>query len=228
MIALAAPKKRRNRNCMIKPMMNRRTLLSTVLAVTLMGWAPSGIAQQSLSLADQLLVARVQGYLDGLTTLQARFSQVGTDGSVDQGDFYLQRPGLMRLEYDTEPYLYVADGRFMYFYDELMESRSNTSIGSTLADFILREDVRLSGSVTVVDVREDPQAIQIDLIQTEDPTAGQMTLIFDRDPIALTSWVVIDAQYQTTQVILNDIQRGVEFPRSLFRAPNTVGGGGAN
>lgn len=200
--------------------MKRRTLISTAVTVALIGWALPGNAQQALTLDDQLLVARVQGYLDGLTTLQARFSQIGSDGGVAQGDFYLQRPGLMRLEYDTEPYIYVADGRFMYFYDELMESRSNTEIGSTLADFILREDVRLSGSVTVVDVRDDPQAIQIDLIQTEDPTAGQMTLIFERDPIALSSWVVIDAQYQTTQVILNEVERGVAFPRSLFRAPN--------
>lgn len=211
----------RNSDCMIVTMITRRSFISAVAATAIIGWAAPGLAQSALSLNDQLLVARVQGYLDGLGTLQARFSQISPDGAVAQGDFYLQRPGYMRLEYDTEPYIYVADGRFMYFYDELMDSQSSTEIGSTLADFILRDDVRLSGNVTVMDVREDPQAIQIDLIQSEDPTAGQMTLIFDRDPITLSSWVVIDAQYQTTQVVLNSIQNGVEFPRSLFRAPAT-------
>ncbi len=204
---------------MIRTMMKRRSLLAAGLVSAWIGWTSSAGAQVALSLNDQLLVTRVQTYLDSLTTLQARFSQVAPDGSVAQGDFYLQRPGFMRLEYDTEPYLYVANGRFLYFYDELMDSRSNTEIGSTLADFILREDVRLSGNVTVMDVREDPQAIQVDLIQTEDPTAGQITLIFDRDPIVLSSWVVIDAQNQTTQVILDAIQRDIDLPRSLFRAP---------
>ncbi|MEM7443305.1 MAG: outer membrane lipoprotein carrier protein LolA [Pseudomonadota bacterium] len=200
-------------------MMTRRLLISAALATAMVGFAQPGSAQRPLTLDDQLLVARVQGYLDGLTTLQARFSQISPDGEVVQGDFYLQRPGLMRLEYDTEPYLYVANGRFIYFYDEAMGSRSNTEIGETLADFILREDVRLSGNVTVMDIRSDPQAIQLDLIQTQDPTAGQMTLIFDADPIALSSWVVIDAQYQTTQVILDEIERDIDIPRSLFRAP---------
>src|SRR5260370_118533 len=44
--------------------------------------------------------ARVSSYLSSLQTLVGNFVQVGPDGSKTKGDFYIQKPGKVRFEYD--------------------------------------------------------------------------------------------------------------------------------
>ena len=44
--------------------------------------------------------ARVSAYLSSLSTLVGNFVQVGPDGSKTKGDFYIQKPGKVRFEYD--------------------------------------------------------------------------------------------------------------------------------
>ena len=55
--------------------------------------------------------ARVSTYLSSLSTLVGSFVQVGPDGSKTKGEFYIQKPGKVRFEYDApSPIAIVADG----------------------------------------------------------------------------------------------------------------------
>lgn len=173
-------------------------------------------AAQELDAQDMDDLRRVEMLLESIDTLQARFTQVSETQGYSEGDFFLDRPGRMRIEYDDQPYLYVADGFWLTFYDEELDQRSDALLGSTLADFITREDVSLEGDVTVVDVRRSSEELAVDLVQTDDPGAGMLSLIMNRDPMTLKRWVVLDSQGYSTEVYLQDIQYGVDLPGSLF------------
>src|SRR5258708_25402368 len=55
--------------------------------------------------------ARVSAYLSSLQTLVGNFVQVGPDGTKTKGDFYIQKPGKVRFEYeDPSPIAIIADG----------------------------------------------------------------------------------------------------------------------
>src|SRR5258706_11725964 len=55
--------------------------------------------------------ARVSSYLSSLQTLVGNFVQVGPDGSKTKGDFYIQKPGKVRFEYEApSPIDIIADG----------------------------------------------------------------------------------------------------------------------
>ncbi len=196
------------------------TFVGAVLAALLLaGPAP---AQSTLAPQDVEIVRRVEAYLESLTTLRARFVQHSQAGGFAQGTFYLSRPGRMRIEYDPPvPFLYVADGFWLTFWDEELEQRTDVPLGSTLADFLIREDVSLSGDVTVQDVRRSEQVgeVELDLVQTDDPGAGRLTLVFAEEPMAFKRWTVLDAQGLFTEVTLNEPTYGIDLDSSLFRAP---------
>jgi outer membrane lipoprotein-sorting protein len=209
----------------------RRAAVAAALAVAL-GPAMAGLAAPAdaqvaaaeLTPAEQQALDAVEAYLDGLTTLEARFVQVGAGGGVAEGTFYLKRPGRLRIEYDDEPHLVVADGVWLTYWDAELGQRSDAPLGSTLAGFLVREDITFSGEITVTDVRLTEAGTQVDLVQTSDPGAGQLTLDFDGRPdrgeaVGLRRWVIRDAQGARTEVALLDLQRGVELANSLFRAP---------
>jgi len=171
----------------------------------------------ALTAEQQADLDRVQTYLNDIRTLRSTFLQVADNGDVARGTFYLSRPGRMRIEYDPPVKNFiVADGRFVYFWDADLKQQSNAPIGSTLADFLLREDIRLSGDVIVTNVVNQAGVLEVTLIQASDPGLGSLTLVFEDRPLRLRKWRVLDAQGLTTEVALQDPRTGVELDRDLF------------
>ncbi|MDR6771757.1 outer membrane lipoprotein-sorting protein [Azospirillum sp. BE72] len=206
--------------------LSRSMLPGALLSAVLLAPLPVMLAQSavaapaapmSLSAQDQAIVAKVEEYLNDITTLQSKFLQVAPNGRQATGTFYLWRPGRMRLEYDRPlKDFIVADGSFVFYWDGEMRQQSSAPIGSTLADFILRKNIRLSGDVTVTEVFQAPGVIEVSLLETKDPGKGTLTLVFEDRPFQLRKWRVLDAQGMTTEVALLNPRTDVTFDREMF------------
>lgn len=168
---------------------------------------------------------RAESYLQTLKTVKARFAQTNPDGSVSKGTFYLSRPGRLRFEYDAPiTDFVVADGFLIHFYDGVAKQASNAPIGQTLADFLLRKKITLSGDVKATRVRRGGGLLQITLVQVNDPGAGSLTLGFTEGPeYQLKKWRVVDATGAITEIDLSEFQPNVTLAPSLF-VYNSPGG----
>lgn len=174
-------------------------------------------------------VRKAEVYMNGLKTAKARFVQTAHDGMQLVGTFYLNRPGRLRFEYDQpiDDFI-VADGYFIYFYDSELGEQMNMPIGQSLADFILRKDIRFDGDVRVKSTQRGGGLLQLELVQADDPEAGALTLAFTQDPFALKKWRVTDAQGMVTEVELFYLEAGLPLDKTLFRFLDpTHGQGGA-
>lgn len=162
-------------------------------------------------------VKQAESYLRNIGTAKARFTQTNPDGTQLNGTFYLSRPGKLRFEYDPPiKDFIVADGAFIYFYDAEMGEQTNAPIGQTLADFILRPDLRLSGDLQVTETSHAGGFDQITLVQSNDPLSGELKLGFETAPYRLSKWRITDAQGMITEVALTNLELGAELPRKLF------------
>jgi outer membrane lipoprotein-sorting protein len=203
-----------------------RRFASWALAVSLALLATAAPAAEPkrlpLSAQDKADVARAEEYLNGVTTLKARFLQVAPNGASAEGDAYLSRPGRMRLQYDPpSPLLVVADGTFLIVHDSQLGEPSYIPLGSTPAGILVRAGVRLDGGdVAVTRVVRLPGVVRISLVEAEDPAAGEITLVFSDKPFALRQWQVRDAQHQVTTVSLFQAQSGLTLDGKLFEFKN--------
>jgi outer membrane lipoprotein-sorting protein len=162
-------------------------------------------------------IKTAEDYLDSLHTARARFVQTTHDGTQLVGTFYLQRPGKLKFEYDPPIQDFVvADGTFIYFYDSQLGEQTNAPIGQTLADFILRDKLKLRDDLEVRNIKRGDNLIQIEVVQTADPEAGSLTLGFSEDPVSLKKWRIVDAQGLITEVELFYLKTDVKHPSSLF------------
>ena len=169
-------------------------------------------AEQSAAMAKA-----AEEWLQQLKTARARFLLTAGNGTQLIGTFYLNRPGKLRFDYDDPVKDFVvADGVFIYFYDANLGEQSNAPIGQTLADFLLRSDISLSGDVKVDSVSESGGLIQIKLSQRADSGAGSLTLGFTREPFQLKKWRVVDPQGSISEVELFQMQTGIPLERDLF------------
>jgi outer membrane lipoprotein-sorting protein len=203
--------------------MRRRPLLALPALLLSPAVAPLVVApaaaQQPRPLPDRdrADIARAEAWLNRLTSLKARFVQIAQNGASAEGTGWIVRPGKMRFEYDPpEPLLLVASyGQFFYF-DRQLKQATTLPIGATPLGILLRDDLRLSGDVTVSRVERSGGLLRITLFRTGRPAEGSLTLVFDQDPIELKQWAVVDAQGQETRVSLFQTQFGGRFPSMLF------------
>jgi outer membrane lipoprotein-sorting protein len=167
-------------------------------------------------------IAQIETYLAQLKTMKSRFLQTSHDGKQAIGNFYLSRPGRLRFEYDPPiKDFIVADSFFIYFYDDALGEQSNAPIGQTLADFILRPDVKLSGDIKVTNMVRSGGLLQVTMVQSKDPTAGSITMGFEEKPLRLKKWRVVDAAGSIVEIELFQMEENIAVDRNLFiyRAP---------
>ena len=205
-------------------MLTRRHLLRGTGALALAaGVLPPAIARAAaprpapLTEQQRADVDAVQSYLNSIHTLSSRFQQYSADGGMATGQLYLSRPGKMRFEYDPPvPILLVADGRNIYYYDKELQQITDIRVNETPAGFLLADNIRLSGDVTVTAFEHHPGAIRLTVVQTKEPGQGSVTMVLEDRPIQLRQWTVLDAQQKQTTVVLDSPHYGVTLNPMLF------------
>jgi len=162
-------------------------------------------------------VARIEDFLNGLTTAQADFTLVGPDGSASRGQFSLSRPSRLRFEY-TEPKgnLLIADGDFVIFYDAQQKDASNLPISQTPLAFLLKRKVSLTEGVSVIGYEHAAGVIRVQLADPKSPGEGSVTVAFGDQPLELKGWRLVDGQGQTTDVTFNGWKYGMTLDPELF------------
>jgi outer membrane lipoprotein-sorting protein len=208
----------------------RRTLLAAVPAVTALSMVPRR-ARAALSPADTADLARVQDYLNNIHTLQSRFEQISGEGGIATGTIYISRPGKMRVEYDPPvPILLVATEGRIWYYDKKLEEVSFFDLKDTPAWFLLQDNVRFGGDITVNDLERDPNVLRVTVTETKNPDLGKATLVLSDHPLELRKWQILDAQRKNVTVTLDDPHYGPPLSPNLFywtdpRPPNARRGG---
>ena len=161
-------------------------------------------------------VARIERYMNELTTLDSRFVQFSGQG-IAEGRIVLSRPGDMRIEYEPPvPVLMVASGVILMFHDRDLLQTSYLPVSETPASFLLADKIELSNGVTIAGFEHGPASIRLTIIQTDSPDSGSVSLTFEDAPLRLVKWQVKDAQGNDVDVALLEPKFGVEVDTGLF------------
>jgi outer membrane lipoprotein-sorting protein len=170
-----------------------------------------------LSDQDRADVQRIESYLNGIRTLTSPFLQVAPDGGQSKGMLTMARPGRIRIDYEPpSALLVVGSGGSMAVYDRDLKQTNYVSMDRTPLGVLVREQIRLSGDITVTRFERGSNVLRVTLASTQDADAGAVTLTFDDRPLQLRQWVVTDAQGIDTRVSLLDPKLGVQLDAKLF------------
>ena len=202
--------------------MNRRTLLLGAAGAIVATLPGLGFAQSGEDVRD---LTRITNYLNGITTMQGTFVQVGPDGDASEGEFYMRRPGRVRFEYrPPNPTLIVADGTWVAVQDTRMNTLDRYPLGQTPLDILLSDRVDLRSAGAVQSIERSGTQMRVTAVDPDNPGQGSITMVFNNNPLELQQWVVRDAQGLTTTVALSNTRSNVQIDPGKFFIE---GGGGA-
>lgn len=170
--------------------------------------------------ADREDIKRVEAYLNGITTMKASFQQFTQGEGLAFGRIYLRRPGRLRVEYDPpSEILLVADGTLLSYYDAELNHIEQVPLRLSPMWFLLRDNVRLGGDVTVTAFKKSANAILIGLVQSDEPEAGSVMLELGDNPLELRQWSITDSAGTEVRVGLYDTEFGMPLSAALFATP---------
>lgn len=197
--------------------LSRRAALFGLAAALFPTLARALVRPAVLDAAAQADVARVQAYLNGIRTMESRFTQVSDDGGVAYGTIYLSRPSKMRIVYDPPvPILIVATEGQLYYYDSKLQQVSRTYTSDTPAWFLLRDPIALGGDITVTAFNRSADTLRLTLVETKNSDLGQVTVVLTDQPLELRQWTVVDAQRKQVTVTLQNPRFDTPLDPNLF------------
>jgi outer membrane lipoprotein-sorting protein len=171
--------------------------------------------------AQRSELGRVSQALNAIHTLAGRFVQIGPEGQLDQGQFYIDKPGRMRFEYAApNPTLIVSNGTWVAVENKNLGTTDRYALWTTPLDLILGDDIDLRNNSDIVGVEEQNNQLVIQARSHSGRVDGNITLVFSEPDVALKQWTVRDAQGLLTTVSIRDVKTDVPLDPSLFVIPN--------
>lgn len=170
--------------------------------------------------SDKLSLGEISGYLNGMKTATATFTQINDDGSLSTGKLYLHRPGRMRFEYDGDGGgTVVAGSGSVRVHDPKSNQPPETfPLKRTPLSIILAKTVNLGQANMVVGHGFDGTSTVVRAQDPDNPEYGSLELMFTDEPVELRKWVVHDSAGGKTTVILGALETGMRLPSTLFSA----------
>jgi outer membrane lipoprotein-sorting protein len=163
--------------------------------------------------------AKVSNYLSSLQTLVGNFVQVGSDGSKTKGDFYIQKPGKVRFEYESpSPIEIVADGSSLVVRDRKLATQDVYPLSQTPLRYLLSDRIDLLKDTNVVSITADDVFVSITIEEKQVLTGtSRMMLMIGAKDGQLKQWTITDPQGYDTTVAVYNLDTAKKVDPGLFK-----------
>ncbi|HEY3638802.1 MAG TPA: outer membrane lipoprotein carrier protein LolA [Rhizomicrobium sp.] len=212
---------------LLMSLFNRITPIFAALmsSIVLAGEVPAP-ASGNFGSRERAELERVSETLNAIHTLQGRFAQIGPEGQLDQGRFYIDKPGRMRFEYAApNPTLIVSDGRWVAVENRTLHTTDRYALWTTPLNLILGDDVDLRDNSDIVGVEQVNNELVVQARAHSGHTNGNITLVFSEPDLSLKQWTVRDAQGLLTTVSISDVKKDLAIDPGLFTIVNQADSG---
>ena len=139
--------------------MKRRDFLAGLSGMVTLPVLTVDPALAQVSRAD---LTRITNALNAIGSMMGTFVQVGPDGDLSEGTFYMRRPGRVRFEYNPpNPTLIIADGFWVAVYDTVDGSFDRFPLSETPLDLLLRDRVNLREEKAIQSVERSSGQLRV-------------------------------------------------------------------
>ncbi len=167
-------------------------------------------------------LGKIEGYLNSIQNLTARFLQETSEGNLAEGKLYLSRPGKMRVEYNgQQKVLIIVNGSVLTYTDIELDETSYLTTNSTPASFLTRANISFSAKdVEITDVKKTTDQIKISVMKKNRKEAGEFSLIFSNNPLRFVKMEVKNELDQITSITFKDSDFSKPISNNLFVIKN--------
>jgi outer membrane lipoprotein-sorting protein len=185
--------------------------------------APAATTTVALNPTQRTQIDKISSYLSSVQQLVGNFVQVGPDGSRVKGEFYIQKPGKVRFEYDPpSPIEIIADGQSVVVRDRKLATQDLYPLSQTPLRFLLSERIDLAKETNIVGIRADDVFVTI-IIEERQALIGtsRLMMMVGAKDFQLKQWTITDPQGYDTTVAVSNLETSKRPDPNLFKIDYT-------
>ena len=172
---------------------------------------------------QRALVDKVSAYLTRVQVMSGDFAQIGPDGRRSQGQFYVQKPGKVRFDYDSPSRIdIIADGSSVVVRDRKLATQDVYPLSQTPLRFLLADRIDLMRDTNLIGVYADDVFATV-VIEERQILGGthKVKMMFGAQDYQLRQWTVTDPQGYDTTVAVYNLDNTKQPDPNMFRIDYT-------
>ena len=184
---------------------------------------PAATTTTAFTPAQRAQVDKVSAYLSSVQQMVGHFVQVAPDGSRTQGEFFVQKPGRVRFDYEApSPIEIIADGQSVVVRDRKLATQDLYPLSQTPLRFLLSDRIDLLRETNVVAVRADDVYVTV-VIEERQALIGtsRLMMMLGAKDYQLKQWTVTDPQGYDTTVAVSNLDSSKRPDPGMFRIDYT-------
>lgn len=163
------------------------------------------------------MVSQAEQWFDGITTMQADFIQVSSEGTYAEGVIHFRRPHRMKIIYDLdEPLILLTTPVWLHVDSPSDKLVTSYPISETPLGLILQDKVQLRAPDIETKSELKDGIISVTLTKETGSAAGMLKLEFTEKPFELRRWTIRDATDVSTTVTLQNNRYGHKYENAFF------------
>ena len=202
------------------PMKSNRffTALLAMLAIAMLLPLSAGRASEGFNAEHMATIERVNAYFNRMSDLQGEFVQVGPDGDLSEGRFFIRRPGQLRFDYASpSPLRVIADGYWIAVHDKQLKTTDRYRLSNTPLRLLLLNRVDLVRDARILEIHSEPDLTTLTLEDISGKAPGQITLVLAGPETQLKQWIITDPQGLQTSVSISNLLEGIPVSPAIFQ-----------
>ena len=167
------------------------------------------------SFSDNKNLSLIQGYLENMTTLEAKFFQTNPSGDILTGTLFVKKPGKIGFSYDPPSNLQiVSKQKAILIFDPKSKGSGPLTypLSSTPLAFFIEDDLNSL-------LNENGESFQLDsliFLKVRNPQY-QISIEFNKKPMSLVGWEFKNKMGETIKVTLDYIQENNYISNEIFK-----------
>lgn len=162
-----------------------------MLSRLLLGLVLFSLIANSAYCDDRAELLKLEGYLNSLKNIVAKFVQVDANGNTQRGNFFLSRPGKLRWEYQAPKRINIIfnGGRVLY-HDKELDQKSKYKTQDSLLYFLIAPQINFTSSDSdyyVQSFSKNDKDIVLEVKKHNQSKEEVLILKFNTAPIRLVS-----------------------------------------
>ncbi|MEL7428387.1 MAG: outer-membrane lipoprotein carrier protein LolA, partial [Pseudomonadota bacterium] len=149
-------------------------------------------------------------------TMTGEFIQFGPNGEQTGGQFFIQRPGKLRFNYeDPSPLMLVSNGETIGVRNKKLKTWQYMPLDKNPLSILLADQISLDNqSIRSVETSADVTRV----VMGDKSIFGEseITLLFDPLSYDLRQWTIKDNQGKETSVMIFNVQKNVAISQKMF------------
>lgn len=194
----------------------KNRLKSLVLAASMAGLMAVSLPGESLADARAQVVKELSNHFASVPTMTGEFIQFGPNGEQTGGQFFIQRPGKLRFNYeDPSPLMLVSNGETIGVRNKKLKTWQYMPLDKNPLSILLADQISLDNqSIRSVETSADVTRV----VMGDKSIFGEseITLLFDPLSYDLRQWTIKDNQGKETSVMIFNVQKNVAISQKMF------------